>query len=176
VVIAEDLRQADQATRRQRRKKQILTSWPSSSRVITWSTSISGSASTGTAPRSLQGEGDFLLWVRRRDKLYLPVDRINWCSAPHRGEGVEPRVDRLGGASWEKAKARAREAVQEMAEELLKIYAARQVHEGVAFSPPDDLYREFEAAFAYEETPDQMSAIEDVLRDMESAKPMDRLA
>ncbi|RQW82015.1 MAG: transcription-repair coupling factor, partial [Geobacter sp.] len=63
----------------------------------------------------------------------------------------------------------------QMAEELLKIYAARQVHEGFAFSPPDDLCREFEAAFAFEETPDQMSAIEDVLSDMQSPKPMDRL-
>ncbi len=126
---------------------------------------------------SLQGgEGDFLLLeYAGADKLYLPVDRINLVQRYIGAEGVEPRVDRLGGASWDKAKAKAREAVQEMAEELLKIYAARQIQEGVAFSPPDDLYREFEAAFAYEETPDQMSAIEDVLRDMESKKPMDRL-
>jgi transcription-repair coupling factor (superfamily II helicase) len=122
------------------------------------------------------GEGDFLLLeYAGADKLYLPVDRINLVQRYIGAEGVEPRVDRLGGASWDKAKAKAREAVQEMAEELLKIYAARQIQEGVAFSPPDDLYREFEAAFAYEETPDQMSAIEDVLRDMESKKPMDRL-
>ena len=122
------------------------------------------------------GEGDFLLLeYAGGDKLYLPVDRINLVQRYIGAEGVEPRVDRLGGASWDKAKAKAREAVQEMAEELLKIYAARQVNEGFAFAPPDDLYREFEAAFAYEETPDQMSAIEDVLRDMESAKPMDRL-
>ncbi|HEY6874583.1 MAG TPA: transcription-repair coupling factor [Geobacteraceae bacterium] len=122
------------------------------------------------------GEGDFLLLeYAGGDKLYLPVDRIGLVQRYIGAEGVEPRVDRLGGAAWDKAKARAREAVQEMAAELLKIYAARQVHEGVAFSPPDDIYREFEASFAYEETPDQMSAIEDVLRDMESAKPMDRL-
>ncbi|HEX8960595.1 MAG TPA: transcription-repair coupling factor [Geobacteraceae bacterium] len=122
------------------------------------------------------GEGDFLLLeYAGGDKLYLPVDRIGLVQRYIGAEGVEPRADRLGGAAWDKAKAKAREAVQEMAQELLKIYAARQVHEGVAFSPPDDLYREFEAAFAYEETPDQMSAIEDVLRDMESAKPMDRL-
>ncbi len=62
-----------------------------------------------------------------------------------------------------------------MAEELLRIYAARQVHEGFAFTPPDDLYREFEASFAFEETPDQLAAIEDVIRDMERARPMDRL-
>jgi transcription-repair coupling factor (superfamily II helicase) len=126
---------------------------------------------------SLQGgEGDFLLLeYAGSDKLYLPVDRISLVQRYIGAEGAEPRVDRLGGATWDKAKAKAREAVQEMAEELLKIYASRQVHEGYAFAPPDDLFREFEAAFAFEETPDQMSAIEDVLRDMERAKPMDRL-
>ena len=122
------------------------------------------------------GEGDFLLLeYAGGDKLYLPIDRINLVQRYIGAEGTEPRVDRLGGAAWDKAKAKAREAVQEMAEELLKIYAARQVHEGYAFSPPDDLYREFEASFAYEETPDQLTAIQDVMRDMESARPMDRL-
>ncbi|KAF0217005.1 MAG: transcription-repair coupling factor [Geobacteraceae bacterium] len=121
-------------------------------------------------------EGDFLLLeYAGEDKLYLPVDRINLVQRYVGAEGIEPHVDRLGGASWEKAKARAREAVKEMAEELLKIYAARQVQEGHAFSPPDELFREFEASFAFEETPDQMAAIEDVLRDMENQKPMDRL-
>ncbi len=122
------------------------------------------------------GEGDFLLLdYAGGDKLYLPVDRINLVQRYIGADGVEPRIDRLGAASWEKAKSRARAAVQEMAEELLKIYAARQVDQGFAFSPPDDLYREFEASFAFEETPDQMAAIEDVIRDMERAKPMDRL-
>ena len=122
------------------------------------------------------GEGDFLLLeYAGNDRLYLPVDRISLVQRYIGAEGVEPRPDRLGGASWEKAKSRARAAVQEMAGELLKIYAARQVHEGFAFSPQDDLYREFEASFAFEETPDQMSAIEDVIRDMERPKPMDRL-
>jgi transcription-repair coupling factor (superfamily II helicase) len=126
---------------------------------------------------ALQGaEGDFLLLdYAGNDKLYLPVDRINLVQRYIGADGVEPRVDRLGTASWEKAKSRARAAVEEMAEELLKIYAARQVEQGFAFSPPDDLYREFEASFAFEETPDQMAAIEDVIRDMERAKPMDRL-
>jgi transcription-repair coupling factor (superfamily II helicase) len=122
------------------------------------------------------GEGDFLLLeYAGNDKLYLPVDRISLVQRYIGAEGIEPRPDRLGAASWEKVKSRARAAAREMAEELLKIYAARQVHEGFAFSPPDDLYREFEAAFAFEETPDQMSAIEDVIRDMERAGPMDRL-
>ncbi len=121
-------------------------------------------------------EGDFLLLeYAGADKLYLPVDRIGLVQRYVGAEGVEPHVDKLGGAAWDKAKAKAREAVKEMAGELLKIYAARQVEEKPGFSPPDELYREFEASFAFEETPDQLAAIDDVLRDMESSKPMDRL-
>jgi transcription-repair coupling factor (superfamily II helicase) len=120
--------------------------------------------------------GDFLLLeYAGGDKLYLPIDRLNLVQRYVGAEGLEPRVDRLGGSSWEKAKAKAKAAVAEMAEELLQIYASRQLLEGYAFSPPDDLFREFEAAFAYEETPDQLAAIEDVLRDMQGGRPMDRL-
>ncbi len=120
--------------------------------------------------------GDFLLLeYAGGDKLYLPVDRMALVQRYVGAEGLEPRIDRLGGASWDKAKAKAREAVAEMAEELLEIYAARAVQKGFAFSPPDALYREFEAAFAWDETPDQMAAIDDVLQDMMSERPMDRL-
>ena len=103
------------------------------------------------------------------------MDRINLVQRYVGAENIQPSLDKLGGVGWEKKKAKAREAIEEMAEELLKIYAARQVHDGFAFSPPDELCREFEAAFAFEETPDQLSAIEDVLSDMQSSKPMDRL-
>jgi transcription-repair coupling factor (superfamily II helicase) len=120
--------------------------------------------------------GDFLLLeYAGKDKLYLPVDRINLVQRYVGGEGSDPSLDRLGGAGWDRKKAKARAAVEEMAEELLRIYAARQVHEGFSFTPPDDLYREFEASFSFEETPDQLGAIEDVLRDMERSRPMDRL-
>lgn len=120
--------------------------------------------------------GDFLLLEYAvGDKLYLPVDRINLVQRYVGGEGSDPTLDRLGGTGWDKKKAKARQAVEEMAEELLRLYAARQVHEGFAFSPPDDLYREFEASFSFEETPDQLGAIEDVIRDMERPRPMDRL-
>jgi transcription-repair coupling factor (superfamily II helicase) len=121
------------------------------------------------------GEDFLLLEYAGGDKLYLPVDRINLVQRYVGAENIQPSLDKLGGVGWEKKKAKAREAIEEMAEELLKIYAARQVHEGFAFSPPDDLCREFEASFAFEETPDQMSAIDDVLSDMQSSKPMDRL-
>ncbi|GAB4303354.1 MAG: transcription-repair coupling factor [Desulfuromonadia bacterium] len=121
-------------------------------------------------------EGDFLLLeYGGGDKLYLPVDRLNLVQKYAGGEGAEPRIDRLGGTGWEKAKARARAAAQEMAEELLSIQAARQLHRGTPFSPPDPIFREFEAEFAYEETPDQLAAIEDVIADMVSDRPMDRL-
>jgi transcription-repair coupling factor (superfamily II helicase) len=120
--------------------------------------------------------GDFLLLeYAGGDRLYLPVDRMALVQRYVGAEGLEPRVDRLGSASWDKAKAKAREAVEEMAGELLEIYAARAVQKGFAFSPPDDLYREFEAAFAWDETPDQLAAIDDVLQDMMSERPMDRL-
>jgi len=126
---------------------------------------------------SLTGiEGDFLLLeYAGGDKLYLPVDRINLVQRYVGAEGSEPRLDRLGAAGWEKAKAKARAEVQEMAAELLKIHAARAVQEGYRFSPADDMYREFEAAFAFEETPDQAAAIDQVISDMESPRPMDRL-
>jgi transcription-repair coupling factor (superfamily II helicase) len=84
-------------------------------------------------------------------------------------------LGRLGGPGWDKKKAKVLESVQEMADELLKIYAQREVSEGFSFSPPDDMYREFEASFEYEETPDQLSAIDDVLGDMARSRPMDRL-
>jgi len=126
---------------------------------------------------SLTGlEGDFLLLeYAGGDKLYLPVDRINLVQRYVGAEGVQPKLDRLGAAGWEKAKAKARAEVQEMAAELLKIHAAREVQEGYRFSPADDMYREFEASFAFEETPDQAAAIDQVIADMESPRPMDRL-
>ena len=126
---------------------------------------------------SLTGlEGDFLLLeYAGGDKLYLPVDRINLVQRYVGAEGIQPKLDRLGAAGWEKAKAKARSEVQEMAAELLKIHAAREVQEGFRFSVADDMYREFEAAFAFEETPDQATAIDQVIADMESPRPMDRL-
>ncbi|WP_129125220.1 transcription-repair coupling factor [Geomonas oryzae] len=126
---------------------------------------------------SLTGlEGDFLLLeYAGGDKLYLPVDRINLVQRYVGAEGIEPRLDKLGGAGWEKAKAKARAEIEEMAAELLKIHAAREVQQGYRYSPADDMYRAFEASFAFEETPDQAAAIDQVIADMESTRPMDRL-
>jgi transcription-repair coupling factor (superfamily II helicase) len=121
-------------------------------------------------------EGDFLhLEYAGEDRLYVPVDRIEKVQKYVGGEGHVPRLDKMGGGAWEKAKMRARAAVEELARELLKIYARREMSAALPYSSPDRLFREFEALFPYEETPDQLAAINDVLADMQAERPMDRL-
>ena len=121
-------------------------------------------------------EGEFLhLEYEAGDRLYLPVDRINMVQKYIGGDGAQPSLDRLGGTAWEKVKAKAKKAVLAMAEELVQLYALREARGGTAFAPPDNMYKEFEAAFEFEETPDQQRAIDDTLASMQSRKPMDRL-
>lgn len=121
-------------------------------------------------------EGDFLhLQYAGGDKLYLPIDRIEKVQKYVGGEGSTPKLDKMGGQGWEKARLKARAAVEELARQLLELYAKRELRQGFAYSPPDQLYREFEATFPFDETDDQLTAIEDTLTDMQSEKPMDRL-
>lgn len=121
-------------------------------------------------------ENDFILLAYQDgDKLYVPVDKLQRVQKYMGMEGQDPKVDKLGGKAWESAKKKARESAEKMAGELLELYAQRQVGEGFTYTPPDQLFQEFETTFAFEETPDQMRAIEDVLDDMTSARPMDRL-
>ncbi len=121
-------------------------------------------------------EGDFLhLQYAGSDTLYLPIERIGKIQKYISAEGQSPRLDKMGGQGWEKAKIRARAAVEELARQLLELYAKRELRQGFAFSPPDTLFREFEATFPHEETIDQLQAIKDTLNDMQSPKPMDRL-
>jgi transcription-repair coupling factor (superfamily II helicase) len=121
-------------------------------------------------------EHDFLLIeYRGGDKLYLPVYRLNLVQKYVGGGANGPRIDQLGGISWEKAKKRVKNSLRELAEELVKLYATRAVIKGNAFSPADETFKEFEASFEYEETPDQMQAIENVQADMGRERPMDRL-
>ena len=120
-------------------------------------------------------EDCLVLEYRDGDKLYLPVHRLNLIQKYRGPDEAAPVLDKLGGEAWEKSKQKVRRALLEMAEELLEIHAARQVFPGHAYSPPDHEFREFEAGFEYEETPDQLQAIEDVLEDLQQARPMDRL-
>ena len=107
------------------------------------------------------------------DKLFVPVERLDLVQKF--SGGANPTVDRLGGTSWERAKTRVKKAMRDMAEELLKLYAARRAVTGHAFSPDSHWQQEFDDAFEYELTPDQRNAVVDIKRDMESASPMDRL-
>ena len=121
-------------------------------------------------------DGDFLLLeYAEGDQLYLPVERLDLISKYLGGDAGTAKLDRLGGASWQRVKESVRAALREMAEELLKLYAQRAVAEGHAFATDTPWQREFEAAFRFEETPDQLRAIEEAKRDMENARPMDRL-
>ncbi len=107
------------------------------------------------------------------DKLFVPVERLDLVQK-YTG-ATRPSLDRLGGTSWERAKTRVKKAMRDMAEELLKLYAARKAVPGHAFGPDTHWQKEFEDAFEYELTPDQRSAIVEIKRDMESPTPMDRL-
>ena len=110
-----------------------------------------------------------------KDVLYVPVFQLPLVSRYSAGDGARPAIHSLGSAQWQKTKARAQRAIQDMAEELLKAYAARRALPGHAFKPDTVWQRELEASFPYDETPDQLHAIEDVRVDMETAAPLDRL-
>ncbi len=126
---------------------------------------------------SLMGvDGDFLEVVYAgSDRLYVPVDELHKVQKYIGSEGAAPSLEKLGGIGWERAKTRAKTAVREMAGELLELYAKRSVAPGHAYGEDDHLYREMEASFEYEETPDQARAIEDVKKDLMEPHPMDRL-
>ncbi|MBP2634324.1 MAG: mfd [Firmicutes bacterium] len=109
------------------------------------------------------------------DKLYVPTDQVGMLQKYIGSEGEVPRLSKMGGSDWLKVKTKAKAAVADMAKELIGLYAQRQLQVGHAFGPDTPWQREFEDAFAYEETPDQLQAITEVKRDMEQERPMDRL-
>lgn len=109
------------------------------------------------------------------DRLYIPMERVNLVQKYRGADGYQPKVDRLGDASWKRRKKRTQQSLKDMAKELLDLYATRKVVQGFSFSSSDHYYREFETTFPYEETPDQLKAIEEVIADMEQPRPMDRL-
>ena len=119
---------------------------------------------------------DFLLIVYKdEDRLYLPVDRMGMIEKYMGVDNASPNLDKMGGLSWARAKARVQRSAEKIAGELLKIYATRKVCHGFAFNDPAIGYQTFTASFAFEETRDQQRAIEDVMADMGKPIPMDRL-
>ncbi len=108
-------------------------------------------------------------------KLLMPMENLNLIQRFTAGEEAQPKLDKLGGTAWARTKASVKKAMRDMADELLKLYATRQMVHGHAFGKDSPWQFDFEDAFEFDETEDQQSAIEDVKSDMESRKPMDRL-
>jgi transcription-repair coupling factor (superfamily II helicase) len=127
----------------------------------------------------LQGDnkGDFMLLEYAADaKLYVPLTRMDLVQKySSGGEGAKPALDRLGGVTWERTKSRVKAKMRDMADELLKLYAQRKMAEGFGFSPDSNWQREFEDAFEFKETKDQLASIKQIKKDMEAKQPMDRL-
>lgn len=121
-------------------------------------------------------EKDYLLvQYKGTDRLYVPIDQLHLVEKYVGQEGKKPRVNKLGGVEWSKSKNRIKQSIEDMAEQLLDVHAKRQALPGFAFAPDDELQKEFENAFPYVETDDQLKAIEEVKRDMEKPHAMDRL-
>lgn len=119
---------------------------------------------------------DYLdLHYENGDKLYVPVDQLDLVQKFIGGEGKQPKINKLGGNEWQKAKAKARKSINEIAEDLVKLYAARSAVKGFKFSKDTEWQRQFEDEFPFEETPDQLTSLEEIKSDMESTKVMDRL-
>ena len=122
-------------------------------------------------------KGDFMLLEYADDaKLYVPLSRLDLIQKYRgAGEGAAPGLDRLGGVTWDRTKSRVKAKMRDMADELLKLYAQRRMAEGFSYSPDSNWQREFEDAFDFTETKDQLAAIKQIKKDMESTHPMDRL-
>ncbi|HUP19760.1 MAG TPA: transcription-repair coupling factor [Gemmatimonadota bacterium] len=127
---------------------------------------------------ALSGEGEvevLAIEYAEGEVLYLPVEQLERVEKFVSEEGKAPTVHRIGGVRWERQKAKTKAAIAELAEELLELHASREVAPGHPFAPDTEWQREMEAAFLYEDTPDQRAAAEATKRDMERARPMDRL-
>jgi transcription-repair coupling factor (superfamily II helicase) len=109
------------------------------------------------------------------DKLYVPVEQIDLVQKYVGSEGKEPKIYKLGGTDWKKVKKKVQSSVQDIADDLIKLYAEREAAVGFAFSPDGEMQREFDSSFPYQETDDQLRSIHEIKKDMEKARPMDRL-
>ncbi|MFY4777232.1 transcription-repair coupling factor [Metabacillus sp. RGM 3146] len=109
------------------------------------------------------------------DQLYVPVEQIDQVQKYVGSEGKEPKIYKLGGSDWRRVKKKVESSVQDIADDLIKLYAEREASRGHSFSPDGEMQRDFEAAFPYQETEDQIRSIHEIKKDMERERPMDRL-
>ena len=131
----------------------------------------------GLSQQEIDGQlKDYLtIEYANKDRLHIPAEQINLL-VRYRGSGaIKPKLSRMGGKDWENTKTRVKKEVEQVAYDLLRLYAKRKMQHGIQFLPDTNWQVEMEEAFEYTETPDQMKAINDVKADMESEQPMDRL-
>lgn len=129
--------------------------------------------------KTLENQGvkrDYItITYQHGDQLFVPADQLGMVQKYVGSEGKRPHINKLGGSEWAKTKRRVQSKVEDIADDLIQLYAKRESEKGFAFPPDDDLQRKFEAAFPYVETPDQLRSIKEIKADMEKPKPMDRL-
>ncbi len=130
----------------------------------------------GLIRQSIEGIIEDLIVIEYEGgRLYVPLQGISMINKYHAEEGITPKIDRLGGKTWLRTKEKVRKKIREMAEKLIALHAERKIRKGFSFTNDTELHKEFDSFFPYEETPDQIKAIQDIKRDMESDRPMDRL-
>ncbi|WP_407894396.1 transcription-repair coupling factor [Lacticaseibacillus sp. N501-2] len=119
---------------------------------------------------------DYITIVYQKgDQLFIPVSQLNMVQKYVAADGKKPKINKLGGAEWQKTKRRVAAKIEDIADDLIKLYAEREAEPGFAFAPDDDLQKQFEEEFAYPETADQLRSVKEIKQDMEKPRPMDRL-
>lgn len=131
----------------------------------------------GTQTMTVDGvKQDYLtILYQNNAKLFIPVTQLNLVQKYVASEGKAPRINKLGGSEWQKTKRKVASKIEDIADDLIELYAKRESEKGFAFGPDNGYQHEFEAAFPYSETPDQIRSTDEIKRDMESDRPMDRL-
>lgn len=112
---------------------------------------------------------------QKGDQLFVPADQLGLVQKYVASEGKVPHINKLGGSEWAKTKRKVQSRVEDIADDLIELYAERESEKGYAFSPDDDLQKQFEDSFPYPETPDQLRSVKEIKNDMEQPRPMDRL-
>lgn len=129
--------------------------------------------------KTLENDGqkrDYItITYQKGDQLFVPADQLGLVQKYVASEGKTPHINKLGGSEWAKTKRKVQSKVEDIADDLIELYAKRESEKGFAFSPDDDLQKKFEDAFPYVETPDQLRSAEEIKKDMEKTRPMDRL-